>query len=131
MADVSLDAQLGPGARAAQQEAVRSGHCNLLPESQIAPMTRIQIARDRAMAQTILKARVAGKTVLLVSGAGHGDKTVGVPQQLPIELSVKVLRLEAGDGKADPAAFDAVWRTPALPEKDYCAELRSRSKAAG
>ena len=53
MADVSLDAQLSDGARHAQQKAVREGHCNLLPEAQIGPMTRIQIARDRAMAQAV------------------------------------------------------------------------------
>jgi len=131
MADVSLDAQLGPAARAAQQEAVRDGHCRLLPEAQIAPMTRIQIARDRSMAQTILKARVPGRTVLLVSGAAHGDKLVGVPQQLPTEVPVKVFRLQAGDAPSDPGTYDAIWRTPALPEKDYCAELRPRPKPAG
>ncbi|HEY2254472.1 MAG TPA: ChaN family lipoprotein [Variovorax sp.] len=125
MADVSLDAQLSDAARKAQREAVRSGHCNLLPEAQIVPMTRIQIARDRAMAQTIVQARVPGKTVLLVSGAGHGNKAVGVPQLLPTDLVVKVVQLQAGQaGGTGAGSYDAVWRTPALPEKDYCAALR-------
>jgi uncharacterized iron-regulated protein len=124
MADVSLDAQLSAAGRAAQQEAVRSGHCNLLPEAQIVPMTRIQIARDRAMAQTIVQARVPGKTVLLVSGAGHGNKAVGVPQLLPTDMVVKVVQLQAGPGGGGTDSFDAVWHTPALPEKDYCATLR-------
>ncbi|WP_077003449.1 ChaN family lipoprotein [Variovorax sp. KK3] len=128
MADVSLDAQLNPDAHKAQQAAVRDGHCNLLPESQIGPMTRIQIARDRAMAQTILKARVPGKTVLLLSGAGHSAKALGVPQHLPSDMAVKTVQLQAGDAAAaprEPSAFDAVWRTPAIPEKDYCAALRA------
>ena len=62
MADVSLDAQL-PDAAAlpTQQQAMRIGHCDLLPERQIAPMTRIQIARDRAMAQAVVKAPRAGQ----------------------------------------------------------------------
>ncbi|KWT97899.1 MULTISPECIES: ChaN family lipoprotein [unclassified Variovorax] len=130
MADVSLDAQLGAEAHKAQQEAVRSGHCNLLPESQIGPMTRIQIARDRAMAQTIVKARVPGKTVLLLSGAGHTAKAVGVPQHLPSDLAVKTVQMHAGDSPnppREPGAFDAVWQTPALPEKDYCAALRAQT----
>lgn len=127
MADVSLDAQLSDAARAAQQEAVRSGHCNLLPESQIVPMTRIQIARDRAMAQAIVKAKVPGKTVLLVSGAGHADKQLGVPQLLPTDVSVKAVRMQAGPGDSPASAFDAVWLTPALPEKDYCAGVRRSS----
>ncbi|VTU16592.1 putative iron-regulated protein [Variovorax sp. PBL-H6] len=129
MADVSLDVQLGAEAHKAQEEAVRSGHCNLLPESQIRPMTRIQIARDRAMAQTIVKARVPGKTVLLLSGAGHTAKALGVPQHLPSDLSVKAVQLQAGatpDSLREAGAFDAVWQTPALPEKDYCATLRAQ-----
>jgi uncharacterized iron-regulated protein len=124
MADVSLDAQLAEAARADQQQAVRSGHCNLLPESQIVPMSRIQIARDRAMAQAVVKARVPGKTVLLVSGAGHGNKQLGVPQHLPTDVSVKAVRLRAGPPDESDRAFDAVWPTPALPEQDYCAGLR-------
>ncbi len=123
MADVSLDAQLNDKARATQQEAVREGHCNLLPETQIVPMTRVQIARDRAMAQTIVKARQPGKTVLLISGAGHATKALGVPQHLPTDVSFKSVELQAGSAAAR-AGYDAVWRTPALPEKDYCASLR-------
>jgi len=131
MADVSLDAQLADGARAAQREAVRSGHCNLLPESQIVPMTRIQIARDRSMAQAIVKARVPGKTVLLVSGAGHADKTLGVPQHLPTDVSVRVVQMQAGAPRAAADVFDVAWQTPALPEKDYCAELRKERRSPG
>lgn len=128
MADVSLDAQLNDDARKAQQEAVRDGHCNLLPEAQIVPMTRIQIARDRAMAQAIVKARVPGKTVVLVSGAGHALKPLGVPQHLPTDVRVKAVQLRAGGEDAGtPAAFDAVWQTPAQPAKDYCASLRRSS----
>jgi uncharacterized iron-regulated protein len=123
MADVSLDAQLNDKARAVQQEAVRSGHCNLLPETQIVPMTRVQIARDRAMAQAIVKARQPGKTVLLISGAGHATKVLGVPQHLPTDVSFKSVELKAGAGDAR-AGYDALWRTVALPEKDYCASLR-------
>ncbi len=123
MADVSLDAQLSDAARATQQAAVREGHCNLLPETQIVPMTRVQIARDRAMAQAIVKARQPGKTVLLISGAGHATKALGVPQHLPTDVSFKSVELQAGPG-AGRAGYDAVWRTPALPEKDYCASLR-------
>lgn len=127
MADVSLDAQLGDDARKTQQEAVRSGHCNLLPESQIVPMTRIQIARDRAMAQAIVKARVPGKTVLLLSGSGHTTRALGVPQHLPIDVTVKAVQLQAGPAREIAGAYDAAWQTPALPGKDYCASLKRAS----
>ena len=129
MADVSLDVQLNGEAYTAQQDAVREGHCKLLPEPQVVPMTRIQVGRDRAMAQAIVKARQPGRTVLLVSGAGHATKVLGVPQHLPTDVSVKSVRLQAGespDEGEDKEAFDAVWRTPALPPKDYCADMRVR-----
>ena len=127
MADVSLDAQLSDSGREIQRSAVRAGHCDLLPESQIGPMTRVQIARDRAMAQAIVKARQPGKTVLLISGAGHATKTIGVAQHLPTDLSIKSVQLQSGgDGSAGGRSkdYDAVWMTPAMPEKDYCASLR-------
>jgi len=53
MRDAALDARLPPAALAEQQQRVRDGHCGLLPESQIGPMTRVQIARDIAMADTV------------------------------------------------------------------------------
>ena len=128
MADVSLDVQLSAEALQAQQAAVRDGHCGALPESQIGPMTRIQIARDRAMAQTIIQARVPGKTVLLVSGAGHNARVLGVPQHLPIDFKVRTLRLAAGGAPSvdGAAVYDTVWATPALPPRDYCAEFKAR-----
>jgi uncharacterized iron-regulated protein len=129
MTDVSLDVQLSGEAYTAQQDAVREGHCKLLPEPQIVPMTRIQVGRDRAMAQAIVKARQPGKTVLLISGAGHATKVLGVPQHLPTDVSVKTVRLQAGESPDDEAenkgAYDAVWRTPPLPPKDSCAGMRA------
>jgi len=130
MADVSLDAQLGDAARALQQEAVRTGHCNLLPPAQIVPMTRIQIARDRAMAQAIVKARQPGKTVLLIAGSGHALRTLGVPQHLPTDIKVVSVRLlaSAAAPAAEPdAEFDRTWQTSPLPEKDYCAGVLKKT----
>ena len=48
MGNSSLDQRLTSAALAEQQQRIRTGHCDMLPESQIAPMTRMQIARDRA-----------------------------------------------------------------------------------
>jgi len=125
MADVSLDVQLSDDALQAQRAAVRDGHCGALPEKQIQPMTRIQIARDRAMAQTLMKARVPGKTVILVSGAGHNAKALGVPQHLPTEVRVRAIRLAAGDSLSPEAAYDAEWHTPAVAPRDYCADFKA------
>ncbi|MGJ7582237.1 ChaN family lipoprotein [Variovorax sp. RHLX14] len=130
MADVSLDAQLPAGAMQTQQDAIREGHCGLLPATQIGPMTRIQIARDREMARTLVEARMPGKTVVLVSGAGHTAPTLGVPQHLPTDVRVRTLRLDAGADERN-AGFDAVWTTPPAPTKDHCAELRDTLRKPG
>lgn len=132
MADVSLDAQLDAAAMRVQQDAIRSGHCDLLPATQIGPMTRIQIARDREMAHTLAQARVPGRTVVLVSGAGHAVPAIGVPQHLPTDLRVRTVKLSTAPGAGaaaaqdanDASGFDAVWSTPPMPDKDHCAELR-------
>ena len=128
MADSSLDGQLPGPALKAQQQLIRTGHCDLLPESQITPMTRIQIARDMKMAETLKEVALPGKVVVLLAGSGHTDRLLGVPQHLPTTLKVKAVRLRAGDAAAaDKAdAFDAVWATAALPEKDYCAAFKSQ-----
>lgn len=131
MADSKLDGQLPGPALKAQQQLIRIGHCNLLTESQITPMTRIQIAKDISMANTLSQAAVPGKVVLLLSGNGHADRFLGVPQHLAADLKVKVIRLHAGSDnssdKSDKAdSFDMLWATPALLEKDYCAGLREQ-----
>jgi uncharacterized iron-regulated protein len=113
MADSSLDTRLAGPALKAQQQAIREGHCDLLPESQIAPMARIQIARDRSMAQVLAKAAVPGKTVVLIAGNRHVDPALGIPQHLPANL------------RAETAALP-----PEPPKKDYCEELRSKMKRA-
>ncbi len=128
MADSKLDGQLPGPALKAQQQLIRIGHCNLLPESQITPMTRIQIAKDISMANTLIQAAVPGKVVLLISGNGHADRFLGVPQHLGADLKAKVIRLSAGgDATGDAGTVsDMVWVTPALPETDYCAGLRQQ-----
>jgi len=128
MGDSTLDGQLPGPALKAQQQQIRIGHCNLLPESQITPMTRIQIARDIRMAETLREVALPGKVVVLLAGSGHADRLLGVPQHLPASLKVKAVRLRAGDAAAadNTGEFDAVWPTPALPEKDYCAAFKAQ-----
>ncbi len=125
MAEPTLDSRLPATAWQVQQQAIRSGHCNLLPETQTVPMARIQIAKDISMAHTLVSAVQPGKMVVLLAGSGHVDRLVGVPQHLPTAVSAKAVRLQAG-AAADsaPSVFDVVWLTPAVPFKDYCASLK-------
>ncbi|MEY4266965.1 MAG: hypothetical protein RIS90_1500, partial [Pseudomonadota bacterium] len=128
MGDASLDQRLPSTALAEQQQRIRSGHCNLLPESQIAPMTRMQIARDRAMAQTITEAAQSGRTVLLLAGHGHVAPALGVPQHLPANFKAKTVLLQASQEDAaieTIANFDLIWPTGPIPVRDYCAEFKA------
>lgn len=125
MADRSLDELLPAQALAQQRASIRDGHCGLLPDTQMAPMTRIQIARDRSMAQAALARLAPGQTVLLVAGNGHVRRDLGIPVHLGPLSGVRVLMAQAGPPATPGAAQpDAVWPTPAVPARDHCAELR-------
>jgi uncharacterized iron-regulated protein len=134
MARSELDGRLAPAALAEQQQLMRQGHCGLLPESQIVPMARIQIARDLSLAATLEAAmRQAGpqQLVLMLSGSVHADKRLGVPAHLPPELAVRSVRLlaggpsgQAGQGSQNEGLFDAHWPTAPAPPIDHCAALR-------
>jgi uncharacterized iron-regulated protein len=113
MADAALDGVLAGPALKAQQQAIRLGHCEMLPESQIRPMTRVQIARDRAMAQAVAAAAVPGKAVVLIAGAGHVDTELGVPRHLPPGLR-----------------FSAVQLPARPPQRNYCEDLRRQLRPA-
>ncbi|OSZ67320.1 ChaN family lipoprotein [Hydrogenophaga sp. IBVHS2] len=125
MQDTALDGVLDAPGLERQKTGIREGHCGLLPESQIAPMTRIQLARDRAMAATVQQRARPGMTVLMIAGNGHVRQDIGVPRHLPAGFDHRVLVARAGDAGAGLPA-DAVWTTPALPPQDHCAELRQR-----
>lgn len=146
MAETALDATLDAQGLQAQRQNIRDGHCGLLPESQIPAMARVQLARDRAMAQALADAWRPGRTVLLVAGAEHVRRDLGVPQQmaalaLPWPDGVTAARVvvmragSAGRSGADrnagdaPALADAIWETPPVPAHDHCAELREQWKA--
>lgn len=130
MQNAAWDQHLPPAALAQQHTAIRDGHCGLLPEAQIGPMARIQIARDAAMAQTAREALQPGRTVLLVAGNGHVLRRLGVPTHWPTDFTSKVVAAQQGQAQAAiKAEADWVVLTPALPPRDACAELRERWQA--
>jgi len=129
MAETQLDTLLPAAALQAQQQAIRQGHCDLLPERQIVPLTRVQIARDVAMAQTVRAAAQPGRTVLLLAGRGHVDRSLGVPQHLPPAFKLKTIAIGSPatqDATESGASFDASWPAAAGPAIDHCAQLKAR-----
>ena len=127
MADAALDAHLPPAAWQAQRAAIDEGHCGLLPADRIAPMARIQLARDASMARAVQEAAQPGRTVLLVAGHGHVRRGLGVPTWLPAGFTSKVAVAQAGQALAAiETEADYVHHTPAPPPEDHCAALRER-----
>jgi uncharacterized iron-regulated protein len=109
MQDAVFDGLLPGPALKAQQQAIRRGHCEMLPEPQIRPLTRAQIARDQAMARTISSQLARGKVVVLIAGAGHVQPDLGVPLHLAATVRVRPLVLPAE-----------------TTGKDYCEEFRQQ-----
>jgi uncharacterized iron-regulated protein len=130
MGDATLDGSVSAAVLERQREAIRSGHCDLLPAGQLGPMARIQLARDRSMAQTATARLEPGRTVLLIAGNGHVRSDLGVPLHLPPGQAHRVVVARAGGaaGVGSVSAADAYWDTPPVPERDHCAELRERFK---
>lgn len=59
--------------------AVRTGHCNALPDEALTPMVAAQRLRDAALAQALQQGAGRG---LLLAGNGHVDRRHGVPRYL-------------------------------------------------
>jgi len=134
MRDTSLDARVDDATRTALAEAVRSGHCNLLPATQEPGMVRIQVARDLSMARTIDRVAAGAApdtTVLLLTGAQHASRERGVPLHLlaaggwlPHEVRIVMF------GKPDDGLQADERRSAVVtPQQDHCEGLRQRLSA--
>lgn len=131
MAQPAWDDHLPPAALARQHQAMRDGHCGLLPESQIAPMARVQLARDARMALVARQAMQPGRVVVLVAGAGHVLRSLGIPTHWPTQVRARIVLPQAGGARAGMAdEADRVIATPALPVVDHCAALRAQWQTA-
>lgn len=131
LTDETLEALLPATDMERQRQAVRDGHCGLLPEARVPGMARVQVARDQRMAQTAAGARRPGQVVLLVAGAAHTKRSLGVPVHLPSDLKKKIVIAHAGTAEqAIKKEADWLQETPELPPDDACAPLRQRWQAA-
>lgn len=105
-------------------EQIGASHCGLLPASQMPAMLAVQQQRDRRMAKRLLEAPTPA---VLLAGAWHGRKDVGVPLHV-LDLGApeapRVLMLAEEGSEVTSAMADYVWYTPATPPVDYCAQMR-------
>ena len=137
MKNEALDARLTSASLQKQQKNIDDGHCGMLAPAQLAPMARIQIARDLAMAGTLAQTlerlpppdpeQRAGppQLVLLITGNAHVDRELGVPHHLPPAIPSRAISMLAGVSAADAQRVDLVWPTDPLPPRDYCADFKA------
>jgi uncharacterized iron-regulated protein len=119
-------------ARTRLLDAVREGHCNLLPESQLAPMLRAQVARDFSLAQAVAAAAngaMPHAVIVLLAGAAHVSRDTGVPVHLgtlAVPLEVRTIGYASSYADKPEPGFDE-WRPARTePPQDHCATLRER-----
>lgn len=134
MGEARYDSHLPADGWQQQLDAIKDGHCGLLPESQFAPMARIQLARDESMAKITANAVQqlvrSGQTVLLVAGRGHVRSDIGVPSWLPSDLQPKVAIVKAD---SSPTAInlkaDKLLTLRGNASQDQCTQLREQWKS--
>ena len=132
MGETRYDSHLPADGWQQQLDAIKDGHCGLLPESQFAPMARIQLARDESMAKitanAVQQAR-PGQTVLLVAGRGHVRSDIGVPSWLPRDLQPKVAIAKSNQSpEAINLKAEKLLTLSGNACEDQCAQLREQWK---
>jgi uncharacterized iron-regulated protein len=136
MSEPRWDEAVPDAARKALREAIDRGHCGLLPPYRLQPMVRMQIARDRSLAEAVAEAgRGAGAeaVVVLVSGAVHASRETGVPLHLAPLVpgwSLQAIAFTSDPEETSRAGFDELWPAEPGPQTDHCAGLRRRGMPA-
>jgi uncharacterized iron-regulated protein len=135
-ARLAVDRPLAPGSREDLTAEIREAHCGHATEAMVARMIDIQRARDARMADAMIAA--GGDGALLIAGAGHVRRDLGVPTYLAARgagPAAAVAFLEVRADAAEPAAyargrgtgsppFDYIWFTPRLDDVDACEKFK-------
>jgi uncharacterized iron-regulated protein len=123
-ARLGLDRPLPDDVRQRIATDIRDGHCGHLPEPAVDSFVVVQRARDAHMAAAMRDAGADG--AVLIGGAGHVRRDVGVPRALPEGevASVAFLEVRADTTTPPVLAVDYVWFTPRVDDRDPCERFR-------
>ena len=123
-ARLGLDRPLPDDVRRRIAADIVDGHCGQLPESAVDGFVLVQRARDAHMAAALRDA--GGDGAILIAGAGHVRRDVGVPRSLPEDQVASVAWLEARAAMmtAPALAVDYIWFTPRVDDRDPCERFR-------
>jgi uncharacterized iron-regulated protein len=124
IARLGLDGALPDDVRRRIRAHVVDGHCGQLPEAAVDRFVLVQRVRDAHMAAVLREAGSAG--AVLIAGAVHVRRDVGVPRALPEAEAASVAFVEASAGMTVPPelAVAFLWFTPRVDERDPCERFR-------
>ncbi len=127
---VASDAELPRALREELLEELENSHCGLVGKGALEPMLRVQLARDRRMAEQLMAAQKIYGSAVLLAGNGHVRSDRGVPFQLKKRLTVPVLSIafeEQGLHKSLATPADWTIVTPEIAREDPCAQMRKQA----
>lgn len=118
---------------------IAAAHCGHAPTAHLGRMLDVQRARDASFARALVDA--AASQAVLIAGAGHARRDLGVPWHLArlapgrkvavlafVEVSANRLDPDhyRGNESGAPAPYDYLWFTPRLDDTDPCAKFREQ-----
>ncbi|MCK5696794.1 MAG: ChaN family lipoprotein [Gammaproteobacteria bacterium] len=127
------------------EQEVQSAHCDMLPETMLAPMLLGQQVRDLSMTQAIQKESNNVSQVIVIAGSGHTRTDYGIPfylaQENPALSIASIAFVEVSDDEFKPSdyisawsqtakqlPFDYVWFTPRAERDDPCEKMKAYMK---
>ncbi|GAB3105625.1 ChaN family lipoprotein [Aestuariicella hydrocarbonica] len=116
-------------------DLVFESHCGKMDKDKLQPMVEIQWAKDASMGFVLAQSRMPRS--VMIAGAVHARKDIGIPRHLPTSLhSVTLLLREVAPDKlqadqysamqtdqAGAVQADYVWFSPMATDEDYCDRL--------
>ena len=104
---------------------LRDGHCGQLPDRALDGFIAVQRVRDAHMAAAMREG--GGDGAVLIAGAGHARRDIGVPRLLPESDTASLAFVEVRADMASPPALavDYVWLTPRVDDHDPCEKFRT------
>ena len=130
-AELGLDEDLPPALQERLLGILFDSHCGYMPKDALGGMALAQRARDGALARAMIEGATRDGAVL-IAGAGHLDRDLGVPRLLQrwapeaswVSLAfAEVMTAEQTAEEVAKAGVDYVIATPRQEIKDHCAEL--------
>ncbi len=110
-------------------EHIYINHCEMMPKEQLGNMLTVQIAKDASMAYALSQQ----ESGILIAGAYHTQKNLGIPKHLEFMNKPEVVVLALTEVDADKASLsdykidaDFVWFTPQFTDKDYCEDMKKQ-----